>query len=138
MSWSTPKINWGVEAVGTADFNRIEENIRCSRFGRNDLGSNIASGSSLLIVKNYHVITGSTNVKYLSTAAYLPGASVKLLFQSALQIDHDEGSVPANYAAMFLSNVNGTHGDIVVVANTLVDFFYDGTYWRSGLIYSSV
>jgi hypothetical protein len=131
MNWTSnpPKTDWDADDAPTqTDFNRIETNINGTRFGQGDLGANIISANNLPIVKDFHIVTGSTAVMYLSTTGYLAGAKVALLFQETnVTIHHDEpGTPPVGFAPIYLATADRTTG----VANTLLEFIYDGTYWR--------
>jgi len=153
MAWATPKTDWTADSCPTlTDFNRIETNsqylydkenadiasvIAKTRFGFNDLGANLASANNLPIVKDFHVVTGNTAIYYLSTTGYLPGARVILVFVGSLTLHHNEG-VLADYAPLYLTKEDGSHGNISLTSpETTMEFIYDGTCWRQlGLFFT--
>jgi hypothetical protein len=134
MTWATPKITWGSDDILVqTDMNRIETNINGSRFGHNDLGSNLASADNLVITKDYHKITGSVHILYMSIAAYQPGAIVRLLIEdSGLRFFHNESTPPGDSVALYLTLSNGTHGSTNGgLSNYLVEFLYSDGVWRN-------
>jgi hypothetical protein len=129
MSWATPKIDWAPGyGIGTTDLNRMEENTRILSLGKTG-GGNLASAESLDIGNTYafFLLTGTTDIKYISTSGKEIGAHVYLQMPAGTTITfhHKEGSVPANYAAI----VTGTGTDVDHYAEELVELIYNGTYW---------
>lgn len=133
MAWDTPKTDWGVDVVGSADMNRIENNCLGARYGYDDLGTGITAAASIVITKDYHEITGTaTAIDFMSTTGYYPGAVVRLRFMGNgydVNINHDTASPPANYAAFYLTLSNGGHGNYNGGPDSIYEFLYNGTYW---------
>lgn len=134
MTWATPKTDWDTDdAITTTDLNRIETNIKGTRFGQNDLGASLSVANNLPINKNYHLINNSASeehILYLATTGYSPGARVVLRVanRSQLWFDHNAASPPSGYAAMLISRTAAAAGN-GLANNYLTEFLYDGTNW---------
>lgn len=75
---------------------------------------------------NVFALTGTTAIKYITTAGWKAGAVVILLFDTTITITDTAGTVPAGTGEILLAsnaNFSGTASDTL----TLV---YDGTAWR--------
>jgi hypothetical protein len=78
----------------------------------------------LLIDGNeYFTITGSADV-YMITTGRL-GQKISVYFQTSLKLKHNSGST-AGYSKLYLN----AHADSVVSNGDIVNFIFDGTYWR--------
>jgi hypothetical protein len=140
MAWATPKMDWDTDdGIGTADLNRIETNINILKVG-GDNGGSIASANSLAVTKNSHLITGNTDIMFISTTGWAAGARILLTFdEGSVVLHHNETSPPSGYAALYLTIDNGAHENYSAgPAGITFEFFYDGTYWRNiGTLYHS-
>lgn len=145
MAWDTPKTDWGVDVVGSADFNRIEENIAVLHKGNGQTSLQVIAGSESLnigVTDETFVITGSSpsvSIKYIYVGTRQPGNKIRLILSDTPDLIHNEGSVPTGYAALFLTNTSSAsnyHASVTTAPcdNQTIDFTYDGTWWRSGII----
>jgi hypothetical protein len=93
------------------------------------MGENIASaGTITLSDANYFIITGTTQIDYMTTTGWTAGSIVYLQAASTgLVFNHNTGSVPPNTAAFFCV---GEASGIYTYAGYVYGFVYDGTYWR--------
>jgi len=90
------------------------------------MGTDVTSASTITLTKgNYFNITGTTVIDYITTTTWKAGTTICLQFDSAVTINHNIGSVPANTAALFL---NGS-GNFSATAGSTLTLIYDGTYW---------
>jgi len=66
--------------------------------------TDVASAGTLTLGDgNSFVITGTTNIDYITTTNWQDGAIVTLIFNAALTVNHNTGAVPANTAAIKLA-----------------------------------
>ena len=90
-------------------------------------GADVASAGTITLTQgNFFDITGTTTIDFITTTLWKQGTPITLQFDSAVTINHDTGSVPANTGALFLDgSVN-----IAFTAGSTLTVVYDGTYWR--------
>ena len=140
MAWSTPKTSWGTDdAVGTVDFERIEENTRIAGLilGHGVAPESIASAANLEITttNNIFSITGAVQIDYIKTTGREAGAIIHLIFVSTPKLKNNQGSAPSGYAKMILADTTDFSGsyisnDWTAAANVVLGLLYDGTQWR--------
>jgi hypothetical protein len=140
MSWSTPKVDWATDdAVGTDDFERIEENTRVAELilGHGVAPESVASAANLdiTVTNNIFIITGAVQIDYIKTTGRAAGSIIHLIFASTPTLKNNQGSAPTGYAKMLLCDItdfSGSYlsGDLDAVANLVLAMLYDGTQWR--------
>ena len=90
-------------------------------------GADVASAGTITLTEgNYFDITGTTAIDYITTTTWREGTSITLQFDSAVTINHNTATPPANTEALFLngsSNFSATAGSTLTVV-------YDGGHWR--------
>lgn len=79
MAWTTPKTDWGVDVVGSADFNRIEENTRL--LGKGGGGQNAT-------IPNVNAINSGSNYLYDIYTATEARASDVFFWNASNAVDH--------------------------------------------------
>jgi len=90
-------------------------------------GSDIASQNTITLPLNgilFHV-TGTTNIKHLTTTNWSEGSAVVLIFKGALTITNNAASPPVDTAPILLNNSQ----DFQVQVNSTLSLVYDGEYW---------
>ena len=147
MAWVTPKTDWATDdAVGTADLNRIEENISVLKGIVNLLFPFLGQlkGTATVNVStyamtfdnidtvggNYYELPGAL-LRFISVNGITPGTIITLR-GSGLVLAHDYGAPPEfTYAAIYCP----TKADITIGSSgspssaEFVSLVYDGTYW---------
>jgi hypothetical protein len=130
--WQTPKTNWGIEAVPTTFFNRIEGNISVLHRGGGQAALQTAISANALVLPNEtddtFLVSGSTAVKWIDTTNRQPGNRITLIFLTGLNIPFDEASPPAGFASILSPFMI-----IVFPMYAVVDFVYSGTNWYAKL-----
>jgi len=90
-------------------------------------GADVASAGTITLTEgNYFDITGTSTINYITTTTWKEGTKITLQFDSAVTINHNTATPPANTEALFLngsSNFSATAGSTLSVV-------YDGGYWR--------
>jgi len=139
MAWQTPKTDWDTDdAVGTDDFERIEENTRlCWFLGHGVTPESISSSANLdiTLTNNVFNITGAVQIDYIKTTGREAGAIIYLIFASTPKLKNNQGSAPSGYAKMILADTTdfiggNLSGDWTAAANVVLGLLYDGTQWR--------
>jgi hypothetical protein len=131
MAWQTPKTNWSTDdVIATTDLNRMEENTKILKIG-GDNGASIASAANLEVVKNYHLVTGTTQINFIKTTGWAAGACIDLTFDDNLNLDHKHSTPPSGYAAMWINTLGGAESSTTGATKPTYRFIYDGTYWRN-------
>ena len=91
-------------------------------------GADIASAETITLGNdgNYFDITGTTAIKYITTAGWKAGAMVTLQFDGSVTVHHDEGTIPSGAAEILLASA----GDLSATADDTLTLVYDGVTWR--------
>jgi len=90
-------------------------------------GADISSAGTITLTEgNYFDITGTTAIDHVTTTTWKEGTKVTLQFDSAITINHNTATPPANTEALFL---NGSVNFSATAGSTL-SIVYDGGYWR--------
>ena len=90
-------------------------------------GTDVTSGGTITLTEgNYFDVTGTTAINYVTTTTWKEGTRITLQFDSAVTINHNTATPPANTGALFL---NGSVNFSATAGSTL-SVVYDGTYWR--------
>jgi len=90
-------------------------------------GADIASAGTITLTEgNYFDITGTTAIDHITTTTWKEGTKITLQFDSAVTINHNTATPPANTEALFL---NGSVNFSATAGSTL-SVVYDGGYWR--------
>lgn len=88
--------------------------------------ASVASANNLTLgAANQNIVSGTTQVNAITTAGWLAGAEVTLIFSGALTVKHNTAG-GAGTAKIFLSGST----DLVTAANTVLRLEYDGTQWQ--------
>jgi hypothetical protein len=92
-----------------------------------DKGLDVASGSTVTLSEgNLFDITGTSSIDYITTTTWKKGSSIILRFDSALTVNHNTGSVPANTEAIFLAG----SANQAFTANSTLTLVFDDVFWR--------
>jgi hypothetical protein len=134
--WTTPKA-WGVENVGTTDFNRIEGNTKVLHMGGGATATATAISANSLALPNetddVFKVSGSEQIYYIETTHRQPNNRITLISQDGFTLAHNVPfSVPSGYAKV----VNAFLTAISIGQYGAVDLVYDGTYWYTKVISS--
>jgi len=90
-------------------------------------GADVSSAGTITLTEgNYFDITGTTAINYITTTTWKEGTIIHLQFDSAVTINHNTSTVPANTEALFL---NGS-ANFSATAGSTLSVVYDGGYWR--------
>ena len=90
-------------------------------------GEDVASGGTVTLTEGtLFDITGTTNIDYITTTTWKKGTLICLQFDSALTVNHNTGSVPANTSAIFL---NGSVNAVLTAGSTLT-LIFDDVFWK--------
>lgn len=135
MPWSTPKTDWATDdAVGTTDFNRIENNTVAAIYetGHGVAPESITSANNLDITttNNMFSITGNTEIHYIKTTGRRAGSAIFLMLVNHPTLKHNQSSAPANYA-----KIVSFEGDIGTYDGEILQLLFDGTQWRTVGVY---
>jgi hypothetical protein len=138
MSWATPFVSWLTDTViSVTAMDRIEENIRVLGLGGRAQVAHLTAANSLNIgtTDDKFIVDGATAIHFISTTGRIMGNVITLALTNAPDLVHHQGSVPANYAAlecvvMESPSTCSTETINPAGAGYVVQFIYDGTYWR--------
>jgi hypothetical protein len=104
MAWATPKTDWGVDLVGSADLNRIEENTRVLHQGNGHTPIAVTVTTENLILPttdgNFFTLssTGNVTVNRIDGTDWTIGSIVYLYLNDSVQIYYNaDGTVSGTY-----------------------------------------
>lgn len=142
MNWQTPKTNWGVDVVGSVDFNRIEGNIYVLHKG-NGFSSLQTMTPFILSGSNYAIdINVFDEVFVLSRGNSQTPQSVNVIYSEDRQAGNKITLILVNpnlVAGSFNYATNGVAsgyykpikapGNFIQYDNTAISFVFDGNFW---------
>lgn len=146
MSWTAPKTAWGVELVGSADLNRIEENIAELHKGN---GHTVLAVITPPTVSPFNMDfpnqtdqtyqfthSGSDVVGFISAVDRQPGNVIHLVMNNpggAVVFFHNAGTPDPGYARLRIHNgVN--FGNAELDHSRVITFVYTGVDWLSNFV----
>lgn len=142
MAWQTPKTNWGVDVVGSIDFNRIEGNILILHQG-NGFNSLEVVTPFLLSGSNYAIDINQYDDVYILSRGTSQTPQLVNLINSENRLKGNKITFilknPNLVGGDFGFNINGTaqgvYKPIKAPANftlqddTAITFVFDGDFW---------
>ena len=136
MSWQTPKTNWGVDAVNTADFNRIEGNIETLHKGNGQsslVTIGTVSGGQLDIneTDETFVVTFVNNVTLIKSTNRQPGNRIQLINTGSGFYIQTGGTPSGDYRPIRIVNEAIEHQ---IYMYETVSLIYDGSYWYLSIL----
>ena len=113
---------WFGAALSSSSGGQGNEQIKGGKGDDLTAANNMAVGTD----GNYFVVTGNTEIRYLSTEGWTAGSIIYLQFSGTPLVMDEYGIPPAGYAAIQLSS----NSNFQTSAQDTLTLAYDGTYWR--------
>lgn len=109
------------------NFDNLNRNTRMQVRFNEKKGADIASANTLTLGNdgNDFTITGVTQINFITTTNWDPGATIKLHFSGVLTLKHNQAGAPANTAPILLK----TGVDLATAADMVVELNLQNSKW---------
>lgn len=91
----------------------------------NGASASVAAAATLTLTTNLTLVTGNTNIDFITTTGILAGTVIVLNFSGTPTVNHNTGAVPGGTAAIFLAGA----ANFAATANDTLTLVYNGTVW---------
>lgn len=140
-TWGVVKTDWGSELYTSAAQNRVEGNIDVlgKGGGRAAIASATAAGSTTLPNNDDKVFTlatsGTETVDYISTTNRALSNEITLIVSgSGCTLNHNTGSVPANFASLQIFRMStGSQATTIVYSGQRIVFTLTASGWTTSV-----